>query len=236
MATREYTLPVGNDLIDAAGNGWQIAGITIDNPSGSWLHVGGAVNAYVPPYTLGWTAPVSPTQWNVTVRFTDSPSGSVSDLVGDPVTVRLHDYAVPSFAGNPSGSGSKQSSIPPSLHAIAPSIGTGASSTLISMLTEPNRRIVVRRLEIVPDLTAGMATMEPFRSLITVRFQPAGGGSGTPEWYLSISPESPFAEASFEDGTFVLGAGENLEITGFAENGSAKAFYIAMAQYYLENA
>lgn len=102
MATREYTVPVGSDLIDASGNGWQIAGITIDNPSGSWLNVSG-VNQGVPPYTLGWSAPLSPTQWRASVRFVASPSGTPSSTTGKPVTVRLHDTPVPASLGFPSG-------------------------------------------------------------------------------------------------------------------------------------
>lgn len=230
-ATRQTS--VGVDLV-SWNPGFQIAGIEVNNPSGSWLLLSG-INQYIPPYRAGWKFSLSPAQAAIDLSFVDSPSGSLSVLAGPDVVVTLYDEQIGTSEGVTTGAGSKVSTIPPLLHAIAPSIGTGAASTLISMLANPTQKIVVRRLEIVPDLTAGLASQQPFRSIVTVRFEQSGGGVGTPQWHLAISPESPFSEASFEDGAFVLDAGTDLDITGFAEQGSAKAYYIAMAQYYLEN-
>ena len=73
---RTIQTPVGTDVVSAAIQAGQIEGIRIDNPSGSWLLVSG-IDQYVPPYRSGWQYPVSPSQSSISVRFVDSPSGSL---------------------------------------------------------------------------------------------------------------------------------------------------------------
>lgn len=101
-AMREFTLPVGTDLIAAALSGTDIAGIRVDNPSGSWLRVTG-IEQYVPPYTAGWTTPVVPNAASISVLFAASPSGTPSAEVGEPVTVTLYDISIGSSPGYPTG-------------------------------------------------------------------------------------------------------------------------------------
>jgi hypothetical protein len=109
-----FYLPVGQDLRDASlGNSRFIQGIVIDNPSGSWLRVTG-IEQYVPPYTVGWSYPVVPAAASLDVLFTDSPSGSPSELVGNPVTVNLYDELVPNHPGELSGAlGNQEPGIAP---------------------------------------------------------------------------------------------------------------------------
>lgn len=231
MASVQRLVPVGNNVI-GWGSTWHIAGVAVDNPSGSWLSIPNV--GLIPPYTMGWTKPISPAAISIDVLFVDSPSGSVSALVGNDPLVTIYDHAVPDFAGTPSGAGARISTQPVMLFAVGPSLGSSAS-TLISMLAEPDRRIIVRKIMLAPDLNAGFASIQPFRSLVTATFEPTGGGVGTPSWTLAISPESPFSEAEFDDGTFVLDPGTDLDVVVRVEVNAANSYIIAMAQYYLEN-
>lgn len=108
---RQYTLQLGSDLVGAtiAAN-TQIGGMQVDNPSGSWLHVE-VVDQYVPPFTLGWQLILLPTQLAVTIRFTNSPSGTPSKLTGSPVVVTLSDMPLGQSQGFPSGAAQSESPI-----------------------------------------------------------------------------------------------------------------------------
>ncbi len=232
---KEFLIPVGENTPNLALPGpYQIAGIRVDNPSGSWLRLM-PINQFVPPWREAWSIGVTPGAATVSLEFTESQAGSLSTLEGNPITITLYDVLQPYSEGRPSGSGARQATIPPSLTAVA-LVSTNSGSTLISMLNEPNRRIVIRRIALAPDFQTGTQVPQPLSNSVMGQFRLAGGGSGTPEWYLAISPESPFAEASFEDGVFALGAGEDLEIVVICEPYGTRQFLFALAQYYLEQA
>lgn len=100
MATIVRRTPVGTD-IQSFGGPWQIAGVTVDNPSGSWLSIPNV--GTVPPFTMGWGSNPSPTIMAIDVLFVDSPSGTPSELIGDSVTVTISSVPVDDSSGFPSG-------------------------------------------------------------------------------------------------------------------------------------
>lgn len=96
--------PVGTDIIGLT-KGFPIGGISIDNPTLSWLSVNilpGGI--YVPPLTLGWATPFSIPKDSIDVRFVASPFGSApSSNIGEQISVTIYE-------ASPDGSGSVSSS------------------------------------------------------------------------------------------------------------------------------
>lgn len=229
---RSRLLPVGENIESWAEN-WQIASVRVDNPSGAWLQIL-PLNEYVPPYTNGWIRSFIPSTLNITIRSAiSSPSGSLSQFVGNPATVTIYDVAQANSEGSgtsPTGAGARQVTIPPSETNIEP-YGTGGGSLPVIPAT-PNRAVVVRRLVLAPDLSAGLAGPMAFSALISGIFSLSTGGAAL--YVLAISPEHPFAEATFEDGVFTLPAGVGLNIVGLSENNSGRGYYLVMAQFYRE--
>jgi hypothetical protein len=107
MAERLYRNNPGVDFVNITGSAWSIAGITIDNPSGSWLRITG-IEQFIPPFTVGWSYPISPQQTSISVLFVDSPTGTPSSTFGSPVTIRLFDEPVSPSPGTLSGAGEIQ--------------------------------------------------------------------------------------------------------------------------------
>lgn len=100
-------LPIG-----AAGTGakawvlpgaYQIAGIKVDNKSGSWLVL--PDGAFIPPYTLGWGHSFQPTLASIDVLFSGGPAGQVSTNQGDDPVVVIYSDPVGESPGIPSGAG-----------------------------------------------------------------------------------------------------------------------------------
>jgi hypothetical protein len=81
-------------------NGNVMRGITIDNPSGTWLYVV-SERAYVPPYTLGWATALQYSAASITVKSADGPSGQISTLQGDPWSLTLDEDETSASAGVP---------------------------------------------------------------------------------------------------------------------------------------
>lgn len=105
MASLVRTTPVGVDII-ALATLWHIAGVQVDNPTGSWINIPNVGN--VPPYTIGWTRSVSPAAINIDVRFQASPSGATSDpTLGGLVVVTIYDHPVADLDGYASGAESQ---------------------------------------------------------------------------------------------------------------------------------
>lgn len=98
---RDFSSNVGVDLIGIAGNGWFINGIIVDNPTGAWLKISG-INDFVPPYTQGWSRPVTPAAIAIDITFESiGPGGSSSDLVGEPISVTIIDQTIEVSNGQP---------------------------------------------------------------------------------------------------------------------------------------
>jgi hypothetical protein len=85
---------LGATAFIGADAGRFVAGVILDNPSGSWLTlvVGGATY-YIAPYTMQWIKRIDPPAADVTsLTFAAAgPAGQVSTLAGDQVTLTLLD-------------------------------------------------------------------------------------------------------------------------------------------------
>lgn len=224
MAQRDFYLTLGQDLVSATGNNWQIAGIAIDNPSGSWLLVEG-INQTVPPYVKGWTYPVTPSQLNISVRFVDSPSGSLSQLVGGQPHVILYDQPVPISAGFPSGAGARVTIVPRFKTIAGLVVTNGPPGTTI--LTATGVDIVIRVL----GVSYGLVAIPPaaINGSCGITWGDTGPGLF---WLQTISPEMPSVESRIEDGAWILPNGTSLIATGVYENGGAIQRIYAQVQYY----
>ncbi len=204
MATRVYVTPVGVDLKSIEGNGWQIAGIMVDNPSGSYLSVAGYS---VPPYTMGWTIGLTPTALWVDVLFVNSPSGSQGQLVGGPIVVTLYDTPLPNFSGQPSGTAAQTPTTPRTQTYLynlvnAQEAPGGPQVTFIS--PSESERIVILKIGAYMDVTGLTTSGRMPRTVCNLLwgFFSAGGGSVFAR--LSISPNSPSYEKEFAPGILVL--------------------------------
>jgi hypothetical protein len=102
------TIPIG--AIGTGKKSWtlsgdyQIAGVTVDNPSGSWLWIP-ADNTFVPPYTLGFAHSFAPTLSRIDILFANGPSGQLSTIEGDAPTAQIYDLPVAESAGVQSSTG-----------------------------------------------------------------------------------------------------------------------------------
>lgn len=232
MATRELVTPVGTDLVDITGATWQIAGIVIDNPSGSWLQVSG-INQYVPPYVLGWSYPVAPTQASLSVRFVDSPSGTPSGTQGGPVTVRISDVPVPAYPGIPSGAyqSEQPSTVGVSFQHGVVFAAEGGELTII-FVPAFGKRIVPLSLTIgafMPNAWGPGSDNTEVRSICTFEIISSFGGSILPP--LSISPAAPIITMPFPAGLRLL-VNEEIRTFGWSQPGSGRqAAQAALLRY-----
>lgn len=80
-------------------------GIQVDNLSQEWLYVATPLGEYVPPLTLGWSAPLIPAQRTVRVSSVAGPSGGISsDGAGSPYVVHVFNVEVAQSQGQSYGS------------------------------------------------------------------------------------------------------------------------------------
>lgn len=82
---------------------YQIAGIKIDNKSGSWLLL--SDGTFIPPYTLDFGHSFQPTVASLNVLFANGPAGQVSTQQGDNPIVTIYSEPVNESPGVPSGLG-----------------------------------------------------------------------------------------------------------------------------------
>jgi hypothetical protein len=232
MAERIYRSPVGTDLNGITGIGWQIAGIRIDNPSGSWLLVSG-IDQYVPPYRLGWEYPVTPQASSLDVRFTDSPSGSESVNEGDPITVTVYDSSIPPNQGFASGAGMRVTTVPPLSFAqvsgtSTPAGSAGSGFTLTTNPTTARQQLVIRRLSATYEMGDTVGGINPPPSAnCQILFE-----CGAIQIWGGLSPEKPFLDIVLEDGTVVGLTGNSLQGYAMNERGSGIQSVFFTAQYY----
>lgn len=102
---RQYVFPVAavGTVRELSPGDFQIARLTVDNPSQTWLYLSG-INRYVPPQTIGWNINVDPTQQRMNLTFVAAPAGGVpSVLAGDPVQVTVYDRAAIDVTGTDFG-------------------------------------------------------------------------------------------------------------------------------------
>jgi hypothetical protein len=76
--------------------GFSIQSIVVNNPTGSWLTIkssGLLANAYIPPYTIGWTRNLYPASQVIDV-LASGPTGSLSSIAGDPYEVVVYEGSI----------------------------------------------------------------------------------------------------------------------------------------------
>lgn len=79
-------------------NSYQIAGVTIDNPCGSWLLIV-EDNTYIPPYTFRFAHTFAPTLNRISIMYANGPAGQISTQEGDVPTAQIYDRPVAESAG-----------------------------------------------------------------------------------------------------------------------------------------
>lgn len=77
---------------------WSIAGVRIDNRSGSWLRID-AADMYVPPYTIGWQRTLTVEQQSISVLSVTGPAGKQSTPQGSLSTATIFDVPIPDADG-----------------------------------------------------------------------------------------------------------------------------------------
>jgi len=184
VAFVERVTPVGTDIIQW-GTLWQIAGVSVDNPTGSWLNIPDVGD--VPPYTLQWTRGVSPTKSNISVVFAPSPAGTPSQEVGRSVKVTIYDEPLPDGQGYPAGAAEIQLPGRGDIQYEVISLGVDDILGHINDLACP----VGFHLEMVTAvLSASVSTQAEPWSLVRV-IVTSGGASDLLFPPLVISPEAP---------------------------------------------
>jgi hypothetical protein len=120
---------------------YQIAGLTIDNPSGSWLFIP-ADRTFIPPYVLGFAHSFAPTLASIDILFANGPAGEVSTQKGDPPVAIIYDKPVAESAGVVSSTGASFITGFTPVQAISTvnsvSVSIGLSATLVAAIA--NRR------------------------------------------------------------------------------------------------
>ncbi len=231
MLERVYTLPLGQNALGITlPANQQIRGITIDNPSGSWLRVTG-IEDFVPPFTMGWGANVNPARLTVDVLFADSPSGTASQLIGNMPVVTLYDYAVPASGGVASGVSQSQSPTGTDMQTgvffpPAPEIGVLVS---LGLGPTPEQRIVPVR--VYGSYNVGGGFIAPPRGSVLIELSTL-----TPfarYAVMNISPESPTFDFTFTQGV-KCDVGSELFITAATETGAGRHDLTMVLQYYMQ--
>jgi hypothetical protein len=229
---------LGTDIV-AWAVGWHIAGVEIDNPSGSWLVVEG-INQTVPPYTKGWSYPIVPAQASLTVRFVDSPSGSVSEQVGGQPKIVAHDQPLPISQGFPSGAGGRVSAEPLNLirrvNFVAIEAGSAPISlnaALVGFRIVPVRFTVFALLGGIPldPLDAGVYAI---RTPLFVQWQGGAGAQILANQGLSPAKPSDTLDVTPKAFSGLLAAGEEIVVWGATADGGGAQELISQLQYYHE--
>lgn len=227
MANVIRRTPVGVDIV-GFGTSWQIAGITVDNPSGSWLRIPNIAD--IPPYTLGWATSVSPTATQIDVLFVASPSGTPSELVGNALTVTIYDTPITPSPGQASGAQQAQSPVGVALTLATLTLATaneaGTTTTIVTPVT--GRRIVPVSFT-ATQIATGAPTPEVYPGVISVRVVSGLGATLLP--LMAISPEMPESTKDFPAGT-KLPVNDVLRVRGQTFAGGGRTEFAASLLYY----
>lgn len=229
---REYLTPVGVDLIGIVGPTWQIAGIRVDNPTGSWLTIDN-LGEFVPPYTIGWATTCVPTRLRVNVRFTNSPSGQVSDPRGPAVRVVLQDTpATPSVGiiapGQDSGA---QSDLPKTSNLYKRAYSNSMADESVDII--PADTIPTIIIPIRVELRASMDVDEPLLGMVRGSWfydPPVGAEVGIVSHV--ISPEHPSDVYDIFPGTFEFPANSKVRVAVATQPGQESSRVDAALFYY----
>lgn len=163
LSRRYFGQAVGDTSLTGLSPGWLVAGISVDNYSGSWLLVE-PIHLLVPPYVLGWATPVSPANATVEITYVPGPGGFLGTTAGAPAVVTLTGYPLPPSPGVPY-TASQQA---PTLAALLSFTAYNTNKTLKAGTA--GQRIRIYQVLILPNVTEG--------SLVTFQLVLAFG-SGT---------------------------------------------------------
>lgn len=194
--------------------GYQIAGVVIHNPSGSWLHIP-QDNSFVPPYTLGWAHSFSPKQARIDILFADGPAGQKSTTDGDNPQAQIYDLTVAESAGVSSSGGQafiEQSVEPLFVLLQAQTCPESVGKTIIPVVGIPNTRVRIYEISFCYAIDTG--TNEQMDG--SVKAFPNGTGTSADQFAVGvITPEHPIERLTF-DPPHNLPIGESLQIDFFA--------------------
>lgn len=122
--------------------GHQIAGVRIDNKSGSWLLLNDGT--FVPPYTIGFGHSFQPTLASIDVLFANGPAGQVTTQQGDNPVVTIYSEPVGESPGVPSGQGTAfvEQFTPTVVGSVSAAISasTGMTSQSLNLPAVANKR------------------------------------------------------------------------------------------------
>src|SRR5205085_5745437 len=146
-----------------------------------------------PPFTAGWERPIIPGTAAITVRFTDSPSGSKSQLIGSRPTVTIYDTPLAASEGFPTGAGALVATQPKYKFARTYYFADLPNLAAFGTCLAPTVGIplVVRELKLTYNLLdagVGAAGYDP-RAIVSVEFQT--NAAPIFDWQMTISPETP---------------------------------------------
>ena len=195
----------------------------------SWLNVSG-INASVPPYTMGWAITVQPTQWNVSVRFVDSPSGTPSDNVGNPVTVRLSATPLPNNPGFASGASEYQTAGRGANTYRFDSFELNESLSIAAVTITPatNTRLVLLGWRMFANLAFSEQTI---RTPVSVHIIDGMGAALFPN--AVITPESPDSGYMAPVGR-ELGLNGTVELGGIVAIGGGRVAVTSFLEFYVQ--
>lgn len=132
---------------------FQVAGVTIDNPSGSWLWIP-QDNTFIAPYTLGFAHSFHPTLSRVDILFANGPAGQISTQQGDKPTATIYDKPVADSAGQTSSEGSSfVEQFTPVLVSTAQVIvpySTGVSTVILAAIANKRYRVLTSEVMLNP--------------------------------------------------------------------------------------
>lgn len=191
MSTQSFQLAVGESLLAASIPAGQIAGITIDNPSGFWLQLF-PTRDLIPPFTIGYARSFTSRLANIDIRVQSQPTYGVifSSAVGTGPIVTLYAEPVGYAPGVPLNQANP-------LRVVASTFSTQGNATgsqyLISMRINPGANVVVfvRRVEVCMDATAALVGV-PMLARMAAIIRTGGGTVLTP-YQISVNsqPTSP---------------------------------------------
>lgn len=84
--------------------GFRILGLTVDNPTGSWINVisnNGKYNWYIPPYTTQFSKSLDPSVISLQLISGDGPAGKLGTTAGTSWTATVYSFTVGDSDGFP---------------------------------------------------------------------------------------------------------------------------------------
>lgn len=156
----------------ALSGGTVIRGISIDNPTGSWLLVQNSLD-YIPPYTLGWSKTLEYSAPSLTVLAGNGPTGQVGTATGSNWTLTIDSDPVTDSLGSPAPGTAFVATGTDSIQQVASNIlcprsGVGGGSPNI-IVPLPNQRVRIYLVEFTTNDFSdnGGATVQVFDTPIT---------------------------------------------------------------------